>query len=257
MSIISLTTDFGLSDGYVGVMKGVILGIAPDARLVDLSHEIAPQDVLQAAYVLAGAIPYFPQGTIHLVVVDPGVGSARRAIVVRTDAALFIGPDNGVLTPALADSSAQAWVLDRPEFRLPEVSATFHGRDIFAPAAGHLARGAPLEAMARSISDPVRLTMPTAQRTSDGGIRGEVVYIDRFGNLITNIPGSWLTGESAQCYLAGRLIPGPYHTYSEAPTRAPLALISSGGALEIAVRDGNAQQVLGADIGAPVLVSPA
>ncbi len=256
MSIISLTTDFGRSDGYVGVMKGVILGIAPDARLVDLSHEVAPQNVRQAVYVLAGAVPYFPQGAIHLVVVDPGVGGARRPIAVRTDSAVFVGPDNGVLTPALADPSAQAWVLDRPEFRLPEVSATFHGRDIFAPAAGHLARGALLETMARRVSDPVRLEMPVPQRTPDGGIRGEVVYVDHFGNLITDIPESWLTDGPVQCTLAGRPIPGPYRTYSAAPPGAPLALISSGGALEIAVRDGNAHQVLEANIGAPVWVSP-
>jgi S-adenosylmethionine hydrolase len=262
MAIISLTTDFGQFDGYVGVMKGVILGIAPDAQLVDLSHEIAPQDVRQATHVLARAMPFFPQGAIHVVVVDPGVGAARRPILVTTASAVFVGPDNGVLTPALTDATAKTWQLDRPEFWLPEVSATFHGRDVFAPVAGHLARGVRPELMASRVSDAVRLALPRPQRLPDGSIQGEVVHADRFGNLITNIPGEWLTGESHrghwQCYVARSVEPvlGPLSTYSDGASGAPLALVSSSGMLEIAVRDGSAQRMFGAGPGAPVLVRP-
>jgi S-adenosylmethionine hydrolase len=260
MAIISLTTDFGQFDGYVGVMKGVILAIAPDARLVDLSHEIAPQDVRQAAHVLARAIPFFPDGAIHVVVVDPGVGSARRPILVTTASAVFVGPDNGVLTPATKDATAEVWELDRPEFWLREVSATFHGRDIFAPVAGHLARGVRPELMASRTSDAVVLALSRPLRLPDGSIRGEVVHVDRFGNLITDIPGAWLTGEShrgqCQCYVARNAEPvrGLFGAYSAAASGAPLALVSSSGMLEIAVRDGSAQRVFGAGPGAPVLV---
>jgi S-adenosylmethionine hydrolase len=263
VAIISLITDFGQTDSYVGVMKGVILGIAPDAQLVDLSHDIAPQNIRQAAYVLAGAVPYFPVGTVHLVVVDPGVGSTRRPIVVTTASAAFVGPDNGVLTPALADVTAQAWELDCPEFWLPEVSATFHGRDIFAPVAGHLAHGASgVEAMASPISDPVRLAPSEPQRFADGTIRGEVVHADRFGNLITDIPGDWLIGSSHptrwQCFVAQneQPVPGPLRSYSDAAPGAVMALVNSGGMLEIAVRDGSAEQMLGVGPGAPVLLHP-
>jgi S-adenosylmethionine hydrolase len=263
MTIITLTTDFGLRDGYVGVMKGVILGIAPDAQLVDLSHDIEPQDVRMAAHVLAAAMPYFPVGSIHLAIVDPGVGGARRPVLVSGAHALFVGPDNGILTPALADAAAQTWQLDRPEYWLPEVSATFHGRDLFAPIAGHLACGMKPEALASPISDPVRLEMAAPRRQPDGSILGEIVYADRFGNLVTNIPGTWLAGEFGpgqwRCYVGQHAQPviGPLHTYSDAPPGAPLALVGSMGALEIAVRDGNARQLLEINPGAPVLVHPA
>ena len=262
MAIISLTTDFGQFDGYVGVMKGVILAIAPDAQLVDLSHEIAPQDVRQAAHVLARAMPFFPKGAIHVAIVDPGVGSVRRPILVTTASAVFVGPDNGVLTPALTDATAKTWELDRPEFWLPEVSATFHGRDLFAPVAGHLACGVSPERMASRVSDAVLLASAGPQRLPDGSIRGEVVHADRFGNLITDIPGEWLTGGSHrghwQCYVARSVepAPGPLRTYSDAASGAPLALVSSSGMLEIAVRDGSAQRMFGASPGAPVLVRP-
>jgi hypothetical protein len=247
MPIITLTTDFGQSDGYVGIMKGVILGILPAAQLVDLSHEIEPQNVRQAAYVLAQATPYFPTGAVHLVVVDPGVGSARRPIAVKTTGAAFVGPDNGVLTPALDEPSARAWELNRPEYWLPAVESTFHGRDLFAPCAAHLARGVCPDELGSPISDPVRLALPSPTRFADGSVHGEVVAVDRFGNLITNIPGAWLAGEGARwrCRIAGREIAGLRRTYSDAAEGELMLLVSSGDTVEIAVRNGSAAGVLG------------
>lgn len=153
MRLITLTTDFGLADGYVGTVKGVILGIAPDVRLVDLSHTVAPQNIRQAAHILAGAAPFFPAGAVHLAVVDPGVGSSRRPILVSLPGACFVGPDNGLFTFALEQAGAQVWMLDRPRFWLPAVSRTFHGRDIFAPVAAHLASGISPAELATPIED--------------------------------------------------------------------------------------------------------
>ncbi len=158
MTIITVTTDFGTADSYVGVMKGVILGIASDVRLVDLSHEIAPQDVRGAEFILSRAVPFFPDGTVHLAVVDPGVGSHRRPLLITTSRASYVGPDNGLFTFALEETSAEIFELDRPEFWLSSVSRTFHGRDIFAPVAAHVARGVPRHNLGRRIYDPVRLS---------------------------------------------------------------------------------------------------
>ena len=255
MTIITLTTDFGLVDGYVGIMKGVILSIYSAAQLVDLSHDIAPQNVRQAAYVLSRATPYFPEGTVHLVVVDPGVGGRRRPVVVRTRHASYVGPDNGVLTHALAEAGAQAWELNRPEFWLPEVSQTFHGRDIFAPVAAHLARGVPPRRLGQPISDPVRLPLRPPTRHSDGRITGQVVYVDHFGNLITDIPAGWVASGNWQCHIAGQHIPGLSAAYTEAPQGALVALVGSAGTVEFAVRDGNAAQRLGVREGELVRLS--
>ncbi|HEX9116291.1 MAG TPA: SAM-dependent chlorinase/fluorinase, partial [Anaerolineae bacterium] len=160
MTVITLTTDFGLADGYVGIMKGVILGIAPTAQCVDLTHEIAPQDVRRAALVIAQASPYFPKGTIHLVVVDPGVGSERRPLIVQTPQACFVGPDNGLFTDALDAPTTISYAADRPQFWLPEISSTFHGRDIFAPLAAHLALGVAPETLGSPIRDAILLPRP-------------------------------------------------------------------------------------------------
>lgn len=257
MSIITLTTDFGQADGYVGIIKGVILSIAPDARLVDLSHEVGAQDVSQAAYILARAVPYFPAGTVHLVVVDPGVGSERRPMLVETPGAFFVGPDNGVLTPALDDPAAQAWELNRPETWLPAVSATFHGRDIFAPTAARLARGANPAELARRISDPVRLVMPAPRRDAYGEIAGAVISVDHFGNLITNIPAEWLSGRIWRCQIAGHELIGPRLSYSDAAEGELVVLIGSDGTLEIAARNGSAARLLAAASGEAVILQPA
>jgi S-adenosylmethionine hydrolase len=256
MPIITLTTDFGLADGYVGAMKGVILGLCPDARLVDLSHDIAAQNVAQAAYVLAAAAPYFAAGTIHLAVVDPGVGSARRPLVVQTDRALCVGPDNGLFSPFLVEPGARAWELTRPEFWLPRVSRTFHGRDMFAPVAAHLARGVLPQQMGRAMTDPVRLPLAEPVHFADGRVTGQVIYADRFGNLITNVPAAWVAGCGWQIEIAGQQIAGVRAAYADAERDALLALVSSGGTVEIAVREGSAATRLGVGAGAAVALWP-
>lgn len=275
MRIITLITDFGQADGYVGTMKGVILGIAPEARIVDISHDIEPQNVRQAAYVLSTAAPYFPPGTIHVVVVDPGVGSARRPIAVRTERAYFVGPDNGVFSYALAGmwtmsqlpsnqlraSSFELPVtvihLDQPKYWLPTISQTFHGRDIFSPVAAHLAAGVPFGALGTLITDPVTFPLPQPERLPDGSIRGEVLHADRFGNLITDIPMSWLATSEAWIFeIAGRRIEGLSATYATARRGALVALPGSEGLLEIAVREGSAAETLGVGAGTLVTAVP-
>jgi S-adenosyl-L-methionine hydrolase (adenosine-forming) len=263
MPIITLTTDFGLADGYVGIMKGVILGILPDVQLVDLSHDIAPQNVRQAAYVLAQASPYFPEATVHLAVVDPGVGTARRPIIVRTPRALYVGPDNGLFSAALAETDSQAWELEREEYWLPHMSATFHGRDVFAPVAAHAARGVPPGQMGRPIDDAVRLLQAAPARRADGTIAGLVVHVDRFGNLITDVPAAWVAGGRWKCQVAGRqqeatlyLVGGVSPTYAHVAPGALAALIGSSGTVEIAMRDGNAATALGVSTGEMILILP-
>jgi S-adenosylmethionine hydrolase len=252
MAIITLTTDFGGADGYVGIMKGVILGIARDVLLVDLSHDISPQDVRAAAYLLESAAPYFPQGTIYLAVVDPGVGSERRPLIVTTSRARYVGPDNGLFTRPLGEPGARAWELNRPEFWLPKPSQTFHGRDIFAPAAAHLARGVLPEAMGRPITDPFRLAPWEPTRVPGGEIRGQVVHVDHFGNLITNIPAAWLAGADWRCRIAEEIIARIVTAYADVAPGALLALIGSRGVLEIGERNGNAARRLGVSAGEPV-----
>jgi hypothetical protein len=258
MAIITLTTDFGLADGYVGIMKGVILRIAPEARLVDLSHEVPAQDIRRASAVLARAIPYFPDGTVHLAVVDPGVGGSRRALIVAALGSFFVGPDNGLFSEPLADTNARIYAADRPEFWLPAPSHTFHGRDIFAPLAAHLALGRQPEELGTPAGAPVRLPpAPAPRRLPDGSLGGQVVHVDRFGNLITDVPGAWLAGRGWSCRIAGQSIDRLSISYSEAERGALLALVSSAGTLEIAVREGSAAASLGVGTGEPVLLLPA
>jgi len=248
MTIISLTTDFGLADGYVGIMKGVILGIAPHARLVDLSHDIAPQNVRQASHVLMRAAPYFPAGTIHLAVVDPGVGSPRRPLLVTTGRARYVGPDNGIFSHALGEADAQAWVLDQPRYWLDQISRTFHGRDILAPVAAHLAAGVAPEHLAQRIHDPIRLTLPQPSRAPDGHISGEIIHVDHFGNLISNVPADWVAHGGWLCRIAGQNAP-LVRAYAEVAEGAPAGLVGSDGAVEIAVRNGNASRQFNVRIG--------
>ncbi len=185
--LITLTTDFGIANGYVGTMKGVILRVAPNVRLVDISHEIAPQNVRQAAYVLKTAYPFFPPHAVHLVVVDPGVGSARRPIAVRTPAGYFVGPDNGVFSYVMACEPVETLEeLSDPRYRLAEVSHIFHGRDVFAPAAAHLAAGLSVTALGPPVHDPVTFPPPRLE-VAPGGVTGEVLHVDHFGNVITSI----------------------------------------------------------------------
>jgi S-adenosylmethionine hydrolase len=264
--LITLTTDFGTTTGYVGAMKGVILNIAPDACLVDISHEIAPQNVRQAAFVLYATYPFFPPHTVHLVVVDPGVGSARRAIALQTPAGIFVGPDNGVFSSVMAREPVEVLVeLTDPRYRLPQVSHTFHGRDVFAPAAAHLAAGVPITAFGPPVSHPLTLPLPCLE-IADEAITGEVLYADRFGNVITSIGQlAWCEDElllepalqnarehgqvrfkaaEAAVVVAGQEISGVCRTYAEVEPGEVLALVGSDGHLEIAVREGSAVRSL-------------
>ena len=256
MTIITLTTDFGTADGYVGVMKGVILSIAPDVRLVDLSHEVAAQDVRGAGFILGRAAPFFPGGTVHLAVVDPGVGSHRRPLLITTPRASYVGPDNGLFTFVTGETSAEFFELDRPEFWLSSVSSTFQGRDIFAPVAAHVARGVPRQNLGRPINDPVRLPLVMPQRHSDGHITGHIIHVDRFGNLITDISGGWLQDRCWRAEIAGRRISQFGATYADATSGVLLVLVNSYGTVEIAVREGNAAARLGVGVGEPVILWP-
>jgi len=274
MPVITLTTDFGQRDAYVGAMKGVILSINPQATLVDLSHEITPQAVEEAAYVLWTAYPYFPPATVHVVVVDPGVGSARRPIAIQTERAFFVGPDNGVFSYVLAaegaasaESAAQgkpqvvrqrrtlAVHLTNPRYWRPQVSRTFHGRDIFAPVAAHLSLGVPIGELGEPIEDVVIL--PLARPESQGDqVVGRVVHVDHFGNVITNLePAHLPAGQALVIQVGGHRIQGLSPTYSAARPGELVALWGSDGLLEIAVREGNAGALLGIRVGDEVTVA--
>ncbi len=247
LPVITLTTDFGLEDAYVAAMKGVILTICPQATLVDVSHEVRPQAVRQAAYLLSTVVPYFPPGTVHLVVVDPGVGTQRRAIAVQTGRATYVAPDNGVLEMALAgDEALSAVELAEGHYRLPEVSATFHGRDVFAPAAAHLACGRSLAEMGPAVPLAEVYRLAPARQP-------EVLHVDRFGNLITSyrVPA----GQARLAVTVGGVrLAGPARTYADVEPGELLAYVGSSGYLEIAVREGSAAQRLGAGPGTPVQV---
>jgi hypothetical protein len=273
LPIITLTTDFGIEDSYVGTMKGVMLDIAPHARLVDITHQITPQDVRQTAYVLYAAYHFFPSQAYHLVVVDPGVGSARRAIAVQLSHGTFVGPDNGVFSYVMAQESIEAIVeLANPCYRLPVVSETFHGRDVFAPGAAHLAAGVSLDQLGPAISDPVRLSLPRLD-VAPGAIRGEVLHVDHFGNVTTSIGRlHWrgdklsfvpafrrqiaeqarFSAEDAVVVAGGRKMQGMRRTYAEVEPGHVLTLVGSQGHLEIAVREGSGAQRLGLHVGDPV-----
>ncbi|MFZ6026926.1 MAG: SAM hydrolase/SAM-dependent halogenase family protein [Chloroflexota bacterium] len=260
-STITLMTDFGLKDGNVGVMKGVILGIAPAVNIVDISHLIPPQDVAEAALILLRSAPYFPAGTIHTVVVDPGVGTARRPLAARLGTQYFVGPDNGIITRLLAFAEEQGWPttfvhLDRPAFWLSRVSHVFHGRDIFAPVAAHLAKGETLASLGTPVDDPVRLQVPQPRRTPDGW-QGEVIHIDHFGNIATNIRTEHLADESPKqitVKLASAVITGLVQTFGERSPGELVTLFGSTGNLIVSTVNGNAAQQLGIKVGAPVTV---
>jgi S-adenosyl-L-methionine hydrolase (adenosine-forming) len=254
LTIITLMTDFGLKDGNVGVMKGVIAGIAPQAQIVDISHLIGPQNIPEAALILARSTPYFPAGTIHVVVVDPGVGTARRPLAARMGDQFYLGPDNGTITMWLERLEAQGrpvafYHLDRPEYWLPEVSHVFHGRDIFAPAAAHLATGVLIGQLGTLLGEPVRLQLPQPQPTASG-LRGEVIHIDHFGNLATNIRAEHLPQkENITVSLCGVIIPGMVNTFGERPPGALVTLFGSTGNLIVSVVDGSAAESLHAKVG--------
>ena len=253
-NVITLLTDFGLKDGNVGVMKGVIWRIAPQAKIADLSHLIGAQNVAEAALILSRSAPYFPPGAIHVSVVDPGVGTARRPIAARIGLHYYVCPDNGILSMLLNRAEAENWPVhiihaDQPRYWLPEISPVFHGRDIFAPLAAHLVNGVPLPELGRGVDDPVRLRLPLPDHT-DYGWKGEVIHIDHFGNISTNIHRAQL-GQPAnvRVQLCGAAIEGLVSTFGERPSGELVALYGSTGSLIICVVNGSAAQRLGASPG--------
>lgn len=270
---IVLTTDFGTADAYVGVMKGVILTINPTATIVDLTHQILPQDISQAAFVLGTSHRFFPAGAIHVVVVDPGVGTDRRALLLVTPRERFLAPDNGVLSwiirqhldqppekegRVLVPPGCSAYQLTNPQYWLSPVSQTFHARDIFAPVAAHLSLGVPPESLGQPVGDLVWLP-PPEPTCQDNTIQGQVIFTDHFGNLITNISAQQLAGASnMQVEVKGQRIPRLSRTFQEGDSHQPghlVALLGSHGYLEIAVREGNAAVKLEAGAGEPVCVT--
>jgi S-adenosylmethionine hydrolase len=244
-AIVTLLSDFGTADGFVGAMKGVVLSRAPLARIVDLTHDIAPHDVRAGAWALREAAATFPQGTIHVAVVDPGVGTERRAILLLSCGQLYLGPDNGLLS--LAAPQGQGWVLDRPELFCRGVSSTFHGRDIFASVAGHLAAGVAPEACGTPIATWARLERPVAT-LSENEVQGEVVHVDRFGNLVTNIICAELDSvDGWEVHLDDRPLGAIRTTFGDVDRGRWVAYTGSSGALEIAVREGRAGDQPGSD----------
>ena len=247
--VITLMTDFGTNDHFVGVMKGVILNINPKVQIVDITHAVPPQDIHGAAFLINSTYRYFPDGTIHVVVVDPGVGSRRRAIICQTDTAYFVCPDNGVLSYILSGNTTHRVVaLDNTSYRLSEVSNTFHGRDIFAPAAAHLSRGVSLSQFGDAVNNVVRLPIQIPQVTKTAMV-GSVIWVDHFGNLITNLTSDMLESfgvENSFVIRAGKAeICRLNCSYAESKKSECLAIIGSSGYLEISVNQESAAQVLG------------
>jgi S-adenosylmethionine hydrolase len=273
---ITLITDFGLADGYVGAMKGVILSIAPHVSIVDICHAVPAQDVHSAAWILYTAYDTFPRGTIHCVVVDPGVGSQRRAIALQAGAYTFVAPDNGLLSYVLArEPLYKAVELTDPRFHHHPVSHTFHGRGIFAPVAAHVVQGVPLDELGPPIDQPIVWPLQHPERDSEGALVGHVIHTDRFGNCITDLH---MRSEKAKLYLinppgegteplpiprcevhikvGGCTLQGISRTYAEGPSGEPLALVGSSGHLEIALVGGSAAQALDLRVGDRVIVDP-
>lgn len=243
--IVTLTTDFGVRDPYVAAMKGVILSTCKDAQVVDLTHAIAPQDVLEGAFFISRCAQYFPPGTIHVIVVDPGVGTTRRPLVASAGGYLFVFPDNGVLSYFFRlHPPRKTRLISNPLFMRSQVSATFHGRDVFAQTAGCLARGVPFKATGDPVEDPVTLDWPEPQ-SGPNQITGEIVHIDAFGNALTNIDVEHLTGRRPRdVRAAGQSFGELRDTYADVPKGDFLVLLGSNGLLKIACREGSAAQAM-------------
>ena len=260
--IITLTTDFGLKDPYVAEMKAAILSICPTVTIVDVTHEVEKFNVRTGAFLLASATPFFPEGTIHVAVVDPGVGTRRRSILMQTKRGSFVGPDNGLLVLA-AEKQGVTVVREiaNPQFMLPNVSSTFHGRDVFAPAAAHLANEVMPDVFGPEIRDFVKPEFAKVARKNNK-LTGEVLHVDDFGNITTNISAEKLvllnTRDVVNVELSNfRLKLNVRKTYAEAKSHEPLALIGSSGYLELAVNQGNAAETFNAKTGDKIKISPA
>jgi S-adenosylmethionine hydrolase len=261
MSIIALLTDFGTRDHYVATMKGVILQINPKITLVDISHEIDPQDLFHGAFVLRQSLPYFPPETIFVAVVDPGVGTSRRILAARYSNRVVLAPDNGILTLLHRDAELQdIRVVENRRFFASKLSTTFHGRDIFAPVAGHLSNGVPLEQVGPPAEHIDILSIAKPLHHKDGTLEGQVVIVDRFGNLLTNISELDLSAARAPHRGPHIVQLGPHRigpirtTYTDVPPGQPLALVGSSQLLEISVNKGNAARQLGVGVGAGVVL---
>ncbi len=258
--VISILTDFGVRDAYVGIMKGVIFSICPTARIIDISHEVSRHSILQGAFMLAQTAPYFPEGSIHLVVVDPGVGTDRKRIILQGKRCLYVGPDNGVLSlAAKRESVIQAVEIKNEERMLPHPSETFEGRDVFAPAAAYLARGVDITDFGPNISDFESLSLAEPSQ-SDNCLLGEVIYIDGFGNVVTNIPKEMLQdiclGASFKVRVQEVSKIAPFcEAYDYVPVGSPLLVVGSSGFLEIAVNRGSAERLFKAKTGDRVAVT--
>lgn len=261
--IVTFTSDFGSQDWFVGVVHGVLASIAPTAPIVDLNHAIVPGDVVRGAFLLEAAAPDFPPGTVHLAVVDPGVGTERRALAARAHGQVFVGPDNGLLEWALCDPRAEVHVLSEKRWFRTPVSRTFHGRDVFAPVAAHAALGVALAEFGPRVQDPTRLPQLRPE-AHEGSVTGRVVFIDRFGNALTNLTeevlrkalGEGPVGELAVS-IPGRSIAGLARSYGDAPVGTLVAILGSSGRLEIAQVGGDASGRLGLGLGDPVTVRAA
>lgn len=256
MAIITLTTDFGTADGFVGAMKGAILSIAPQTTIADITHEIPPHDIRAGTFAVETALPHFPPNTIHVVVVDPGVGSDRAAILVETEHGRYLAPDNGVLTSVVPEeSAAKLFTLDKPAYWRSQVSATFHGRDIFAPAAAHLANGVSPHLLGTPTTKMARLPWPQPRRCGDDLV-GEVIHVDHFGNLITNVRLADLGAQPHATHfrLRGLLIAGLTPHYAAGD--GIMAVVNSGGRIEIALPGAPAAHTLNIGIGEEIRIAP-
>jgi S-adenosylmethionine hydrolase len=262
MRIISLTTDFGIQDGYVGVMKAVIYRIAPEVKIIDLSHMVRPQNILQGGMTAIGHIGYFPEDSIHVLVVDPGVGTSRRPIAAKIGDQYYVAPDNGLLTPMIEQAQQRSWPMEFVELNdskywLDYISHTFHARDIFAPVAAHLAVGVTLHDLGAPINDPVLLPLPRPKITQDH-VQGEVIYVDHYGNLVTNIRQADLSTldqtESIEVTIADHSIHGITRTFGEGEHGSLIALLDENRSLGISVVNGSAAQLLNASVGEEIEV---
>lgn len=260
MSVITLTTDFGIKDGFTGVLKGVIWSICPEAQIADITHSISPQNVFEGAMALYRAVPFFPAGSIHVAVVDPGVGTKRRPMAGRIGAHYFVGPDNGLFTPMIEEAEQKKQDmefvhLDNPKYWLGDVSHTFHGRDIFAPAAAHLARGVGLSTLGSVFYDVTRIHLPKPEPTENGW-EAHVTVIDTYGNITTDLKAEQLEGRRDVSFLlAGQKIEGLVDSYGWRPTGELVALVDSENYIEIAQVNGSAAKTLGVQVGDLVKVA--
>lgn len=255
MPILTLLTDFGLEDYYVAAVKGTVLRLAPGTQLVDVSHQVPAGDIHYGSFLLAAAVPWFPAGTVHLAVVDPGVGSSRRILAARTDSAWLVLPDNGLLTFLLLQGAVRSLrSVEKTDLFLPGPGQTFHGRDRFAPVAAWLLRNESPEALGPEIGNPVRLPLE-APRREPGGLEGQVVHVDRYGNLITDIPAAWLPDEPCRAEVAGRGVERRASHYAEIPAGEAAMIPGSLGTIELSLRGEDLARTWGVERGAAVRVT--